>query len=191
MELKLERIQKIANIAKIVCNVLLIMSIVGASIITVSCILFNINFDIDLGGVSIFGLISDNTGMDENLLLATQLQALFECVSAAVIFGFATRYLKNEVNDGTPFTENGSKEVLRLGIITLAAPLAADMLFSIITSIMKAELDYSAEFEIAAGLLLILMSFIFSYGAELENKKSAPDEISNQANEELTNSIEE
>lgn len=99
-----------------------------------------------------------------------------ECVyltSVAIAMGFICRYFKNELNDGTPFTHRGAKELLKTGIIYLAVPLGGLCLSAIIMSIAGvSENLISNESEIASGVAMILISFVFRYGADLINNNA-------------------
>ena len=174
MELKLSRIQKVANIARIVTKVLFVISIVSTVLIIAATVTFKIwgDFEIDLGGITLHGFLENHV---ENLsyqqLLCYNFCGIVQELSAIFIFFFANRYLKNEVKDSTPFTERGSKELLRLGIIISVASLLCDMIVSIIADVMKCSYSTDAKSEVVIGVVLIALSFIFSYGAELEKNR--------------------
>lgn len=173
MELKLNRIQKISNIVRIVCKVLYILSIVGACISIFGYISFEIfgKFNIKLSGVDIYNMIDDFEKMSKTEICMEIISAVAECVVGAVIFGSGERYLKKELADGTPFTEDGSKAILRLGIIAIAVPLIASTIVSAIGEITKTKAYLEPGISVSAGIIMILLSFIFSYGAELEKNK--------------------
>lgn len=169
MENKLNIIQKIAKIAKIVCHVLFIVCLVCAGLTLTSGISAAVigDFELKIGGVSIVGLLMDNTGLSEKEMIGNIFCIFIETVIGSLLFGFAKVYLENELRDGTPFTERGAKEFLRLGILVCAIPIGGNILISIIANITNINNIYDAGDDIVFGLLLILMSFIFSYGAEI------------------------
>lgn len=177
MENKLNIIQKIAKIAKIVCHVLFIVCLVCAGLTLTSGISAAVigDFELKIGDVSIFGLLMDNTGLSEKEMIGNIFCIFIETVIGSLLFGFAKVYLENELKDGTPFTERGAKEFLRLGILVCVIPQGGSILISIITKITDINNTYDAGDDIVVGLILILMSFIFSYGAEIR-KRTEPCE---------------
>lgn len=184
MELKLNRIQKISKIAEIICKVLFILSVVGTCIITVSIILFLIfgNFSVKIGSIDIHNIIDGYDQITKPQLCLIALRGLVESVVSAILFGFAKNYLSSEIIDGTPFTEKGSKEIFRLGVLTIALPLAALFVISVINELLKIESGFEAEIPVTAGIILIIASLIFSYGADLEKNKQKEESDNNSNN---------
>lgn len=91
-----------------------------------------------------------------------------------VVLCFAVAYLKQELADGTPFTASGAKSLLRLGILSIALPLISAALSCLIFGAFDVEVpgDYGNGSAIIVGIVLILSSLVFSYGAELEGAKA-------------------
>lgn len=99
------------------------------------------------------------------------------CAGEAVLAKFAEVYFKNELRAETPFTLAGAKELLRLGILTLAIPtgcaVAGSIIEGILAGFMKAEkaaamdLHFDNEASIVLGMMFILGSLLCRYGAEL------------------------
>lgn len=98
------------------------------------------------------------------------------CAGEAVLAKFAEVYFKNELRAETPFTLAGAKELLRLGILTLAIPtgcaVAGSIIEGIIAGFMKVEqaamdMYFDNEASIVLGMMFILGSLLCRYGAEL------------------------
>lgn len=93
-----------------------------------------------------------------------------------VLFSFALRYFKAEQTDGTPFTKQGAEQIKRLGIRTIILPLVSAILVAVLIAIFDlpkgAVGDWSNFTGIGMGIALILISLIFRYGAELEEKNA-------------------
>lgn len=91
-----------------------------------------------------------------------------------VVLCFAAAYLKQELADGTPFTASGAKSLLRLGILTIALPLISAAVSCVIFGAFDVDIsgDYGNGSAIIVGIVLILSSLVFSYGAELEGAKA-------------------
>ncbi len=80
--------------------------------------------------------------------------------------------LSHELTAGTPFTQDGAKELLRLGILTICIPLGCLILAEIVSGILAGFLncDDLLKLEnggsVALGVMFIFMSLLCEYGAE-------------------------
>ncbi len=93
----------------------------------------------------------------------------------AVAMWFVFRYFKHELVDGTPFTYRGAKELRTLGIIQLAVPFGALFICTLITAVAGVKNTISNEFDIISGIVMILLSYVFAYGADLKKKAEEAD----------------
>lgn len=172
MSKNLSVIQTIAKVTRIVLHVLYVISIVCGSICLAVAIM-------DMG-IPVLKISDANIHISLEGL--TSGADAFECImdaidfaASAVVLGFSVKYLKNELKAGTPFTAEGATELMILGIISAAVPIAADMLKGAATGIYAAimKVDPStlaiSEQHLSSliGLLLIAASFVLKYGAEL------------------------
>ena len=87
-----------------------------------------------------------------------------------VLFLFAWQYLKAEEAAGTPFTVSGADTVKKLGIRIIVLPLVAVIISAVIYGCfgLTPDVDISSGGCVITGGVLILVSLIFRYGAELE-----------------------
>ncbi|MDO5541390.1 MAG: hypothetical protein Q4F83_15205 [Eubacteriales bacterium] len=87
-----------------------------------------------------------------------------------ILFLFAYLYFKAEQADGTPFTYSGADQIKSLGIKTIVMPLIAVIISAVIYSCfgMTDAPDWSNAVSVVLGIVLILASLMFHYGAELE-----------------------
>ena len=92
----------------------------------------------------------------------------------SALFAYALGYLKSEQADGTPFTHRGAKQIRQLGMRYIVLPLVATILIAVVYGVFDIPSnlggDWSNASGITTGIVLILASLIFSYGAELEEK---------------------
>ena len=176
MTRSLKTIQTIAKIGKLVSNIIFVFSIIGAiaCIIAVSAIASVQNLEIE--GQTVVSIV-ESAGMNFVSFIFSCVGAIISCIGSAVISKFAINYFTNELEDGTPFTYAGAKELLRLGIISVAIPVAISTVLGIAFIITKLFWPPLAEealltepFSIGIGIMLIIMSIIFKHGAELEEK---------------------
>lgn len=124
-----------------------------------------------LGSEQMLGLTNTTSFMEMiGALLADFILALTD----GILFLFALRYFKAEQADGTPFTMSGAEQIKRLGIQMLVMPLVAlcigRTVYKIFHVTARTDQGYGASFIL--GIVLILASLVFRYGAELEEKRN-------------------
>lgn len=169
----LQTIQKTFRVFQILTKIAFAFSIVGASICAVGALCAMAWYT----GGQVFGLFGEPvtifaSGEGLNQTLAVLLSDLILLVTEAILLAFAGRYLKTEQTEGTPFTENGSNLIKKLGIHCIWMPIVAIVIASVITVCLGVERsgDVSNLPSVVTGIVLILASLIFRYGAELEEK---------------------
>lgn len=152
---------------------IIILSIVGASLCAVG-VLCTVDW---YSGGQVFGLFGEPvtifaSGDGMNQMLAVMLSDIILLVTDAILLAFAGRYLKTEQAEGTPFTENGANLIRRLGIRCIWMPIVAIVIVSVITVCLGVGRggDISNLPSVVTGIVLILASLIFRYGAELQEQ---------------------
>ena len=176
----LKTIQTLSKIGRVLSKIAFIMSLVGfcgcvAGLIGLG--FGNISF-IKIGGVTLRGLISENSGYSIKSINAALSGWMIVCAGEAVTAKFAEIYFKNELKAGTPFTLDGASELMRLGILTIAVPTGCTVVGSIAegiivgfadiekTASMNIHFDSSAS--IILGVMFIVISLICRYGADIK-----------------------
>ena len=175
----LNTIQKLSKLGRVLSKIAFIFSVIGFC----GCIagLLSLCFDtgslLKLGGVTLHGLIFAEYGYNIKSIGAALSGWLIVCAGEAVLAKFAEQYFKNELRAGTPFTLAGSKELLRLGILTLAIPTGCAVLGSIAEGVIAGflqveraaamDLQFDNEASIALGVMFLLGSLLCRHGAEL------------------------
>lgn len=176
----LQTIQKTFKIFGILSKVAMILSFVGAGAAAVGPLIGIVMYN---GGnvYNIFGekIIRFTKTSELTEMIGVMLADFILALSDGILFLLAMRYFNAEQADGTPFTVNGAERIKRLGIQSLVIPPVAFILSSIVYQIFnitkRSEWGNGATFII--GIVLILVSMIFHYGAELEkNNKGESDE---------------
>lgn len=109
-----------------------------------------------------------------NQMMGILLSELVFALTEGILYLFAYRYFRQEQQDGTPFTHKGAEQIKRLGIRTIVLPLIAVILSAVFYEIFHlqqtAMQDWGNLTGISMGILLILVSLVFRYGADLEEK---------------------
>lgn len=175
----LKTIQKTFRVFQILAKIAFVFSIVGASICVVAALCAMAWYN----GGQVFSLFGQPiAAFAEGTNLRQTYAVLFADVvyltTDAILLAFAGQYFKTEQAEDTPFTENGANSIKKLGIRCIWMPIVAIVIASVITTCLGAESveDVSNLSSVATGLVLILASLIFRYGAELEEKITASGE---------------
>lgn len=167
----LDVIQMLAKIGKIFSNIVQVCCIVGCCICLVGLIGMAVGVVIaKIGGAGLQDIAKVNIGG----VYATMTIGLIMCAGEAVLAKFATGYFKRELAVGTPFSYDGSKELMRLGILTICIPLGTQIVAAITHAIIKVTMgnvgavDLGNGASVALGVTFIIVSVIFRYGAEIQ-----------------------
>ena len=177
-------IQVLSKIGKIFSKISYIFCLVGAvgCVIGIACLPFantGVLGVLKIGGVTIYNLIVDRAGIELDSLYPLMTGAMIVCIGEAITSKFAERYFAHELTEGTPFTLNGAKELLRLGILTICVPLGTLILAQIVSGVIAEFVGCGEAFKlpdsdsVALGVMFIFMSLLCQYGAESreENKE--------------------
>lgn len=186
-------IQKFSKIGKILSKIAFVISVIGfcGCIAGLISVMFGNGGLIKIGGVTLHKLINSDYGYNIKSITATLLGWSIVCAGEAVLAKFAEIYFKNELEAGTPFTADGAKELMRLGVLTLAIPIGSAAVGSIIEEIIAgflqiektvaADMYFDNETSIVLGIMFIIGSLLCRYGAELNCNKqnNASDTVKN------------
>lgn len=157
---------RLIHAAKILCIVGAVLSGVGALFMITSYYGGHI-FDLFGKPVAIF--YPDTNWKQQSVeLLAVSIRMIANCI----LLAFAQDYLKTEQSDGTPFTLAGAEKLKNLGIRCIWIPIAA-IVVAVTVAVWLGEESIGEAgnaFGITTGIVLILASMIFRYGAELEQQ---------------------
>ena len=169
----LETIQKTFHIFEILTKIAFIFCIIGAA----GCALGSLFAVTALAGRQVFSLFGEpvtifSTGAGMRETMAVLLAETVILTTQAILLGFGLQYFKTEQDAGTPFTGNGAQLLERLGIRCIWMPMVAAAIAAVITACFEAErgTELSDLPSVATGIVLILVSVIFRYGAELEQQ---------------------
>jgi len=180
MSKTLNAIQTISKIGKILSKIVFICCIVGAvfCIVGLASLAVGVGELFKVGDVTVYGLIEANAQMSIHTMLAAMVTGAIICAGEAVLAKFAELYFHHELAAGTPFTLEGSKELMRLGILSIAIPVAVSVAAAIAYGILRAVLGDVAELDmtdlsVGLGITFIIMSLLCRYGAEQAEKKEA------------------
>ena len=171
----LNTIQTLSKIAKIICKIVFILCLVGG----IGCLvgIFSLAFipeGFKLGGVTVHSMIENSADVTMGAAYTGMAVGVILCAGEAVLCKFAERYFKNELAAGTPFTFDGAKELMRLGILTVSISIGTTIIAAIVNQIMIHFLDgadkieLSNSFSVGIGIAFIIMSLLCRHGAEIK-----------------------
>lgn len=115
-----------------------------------------------------------------NQMMGVLLSDMVFALADGTLLLLAFRYFKAEQADGTPFTHSGADQIKRLGIRTIVLPLVATILSAVFCELFglsQAMVDRGNLAGVFMGIVLILASLVFRYGAELEAKAVEKEQI--------------
>ena len=180
----LETIQKTFNVFRVIAKVAFNLCIVGASLCAVGALCAAVQS----GGGKIFVVSGEPInvfpqGTDLSAKCVEFLSTAFMLIAWAILMGFTGGYLKSELADGTPFTEKGAEKLKKIGIRFIYIPIIAIAVSEAVALSLgvKVGLVFGNFGSVATGVVLILVSLVFGYGAELEKNgsQSKTDSIEN------------
>ncbi len=167
-------IQKLAKLGKVLSKIVFIFCLVGGIFCAVGIISLQfIPESFKLGGVTIRSMIERDARISLGTGYASMAAGLILCVGEAVLAKQAEGYFKNELAAGTPFTFDGAKELLRLGICAICVPVGSRALAEITVQVMAhymqgvAEIPLGGTVSVGLGVMMIVAGLLCKYGAEL------------------------
>lgn len=171
----LKTIQVFCKIGKILSKIAFIFSIVAAacclSSVGILATLGALDFTFD--GETFSQFFNSTSDVSLNTLIVAMAVAAVFCAGEIVVAKFAEIYFNSELKDGTPFTYKGCKQLLRLGIIAIAVPVACAILNAIIVGVCKATMADVGEVSldgvggIGVGVAILIIALLCKYGADV------------------------
>ena len=167
-------IQKLVRLGKILSKIIFTCCIIGicgcvAGIVSLAAGLETLR----IGSITLGGLVEKSTEMSMGSFYATMAVGIILCAGEAVLSKFALLYFRHELEDGTPFTLEGAREMFRLGVLTVCIPFGSLLLAVITHGVLAqylpdvAELKLDCDGSFSLGVMFILTSLICKYGAEI------------------------
>jgi len=165
MSKNLKTVQTIFKVLGIIWKVVYILCIVGAVASLVGLTLASVfNYFPEIAG-----RIEDESDMTIMQIIGYCLSGVIICIAQIILAKAHRDYFAMEQQVGTPFTEEGAKSFRTLGIMNIVIPVVTMVIVAIISAIFKSR-DVEMYAGLGIGVTMILLSFVFAYGAELENK---------------------
>ena len=176
----LESIQKTFQVFQKLTKVAMILAFVASGMLLVGLVCGVV---ISSAGAAVSGgmetLYELTASASFHEMIGTLLVDFVLTLTDAILLKEAFLYFSAEQEDGTPFTHRGADLLKRLGILLLVLPAVAAILGGIFYGIFDLSKANVAELgngtSVAMGIMLILMSLIIRYGAEVQNQIEGKD----------------
>ena len=182
MDKTLKTIQTVCKVCKIFAEIAFVLLVVLA------CILIAVAVGVAAGNTALIS-VNGSSVIDESLrqlglsveyMTAGCIAGALFLIAQAVVAKFINVYFRHELKAGTPFTFEGAKEMLRLGIIALAVPIGTSIVSAIVLAVMSASSGVadkiSIDFSLGLGLLFLALSPVLKYGAYLAQKAQTAED---------------
>ena len=174
----LNTIQKLSKIAAVICKVLFILCVVGIVCCAVSLVfLAALPEGFVVNGMTVKAYIEANAKASIGTCYTALAVGIILCVGEAVLCKIAERYFRHELEAGTPFTFEGAKELIQLGILTICIPIgsaiASGIVHAVLSRIMTdvSDLNLNNTVSFGMGLAFVFAGLLCRSAAEMIGSK--------------------
>lgn len=171
----LQTIQTLSMIGKVLSKMISIACIVGMAGCAVGVVAVSLGGEVlKFGGMTLHGILEAEGSISIGTVWAAIAVGAILCLGEFFLSRMACRYFENELAAGTPFTVDGAKELLHLGISAIWMPLVTIILAQVARGVIAqcmekvAPFDLSGYGSVALGVALLVASLLCRYGAECE-----------------------
>lgn len=175
----LNTIQTLAKVGKIFSKIIYICCIVGFAGCAVSTLAMLVGAEtLKIGGVTIESFLKTEAGIGEGTIPAAIAVGMILCVGEFFVSRMSYRYFDNELKVGTPFTYEGARKLMQLGISAIWIPIVSSILAEIAQGVIAQfaeteKLSLDGFDSAGTGIMLIIGALLCRYGAEVrENGES-------------------
>ncbi len=170
----LKTIQTLSKIGKIFSKIVSICCLIGVIGCAVGSVAMLIGLKVvKIGGQTLENLLNTEAGVYTGTIWAAIAVGAILCIGEFFVAQKACRYFDHELQAGTPFTADGAKELLQLGISCIWIPIVAFVLAQVAQEVIAhfmanvALISIEGYQHVGLGIVLILVSLLCRYGAEL------------------------
>lgn len=172
----LNSIQTVSQICKVISKIIEVCCTVGCIICGVALVGYAMypHGILKLGGMNVHLLLEKTNGLSDEAIIAYVVLTLVICIAEGIVAKAFYNYFKNELKAGTPFTFEGAKELMRVGILSMVIPMVAligcQIAINIASELSSSNLaiDFDPNLNIGVGVVLIIMSLVCKHGAEVQ-----------------------
>lgn len=173
----LQAIQTLSKIGKFISKIVFICSIIGICGCVVGSVALLIGEDsLKIGGMTLHSILQNEAGISLGTVWSAIFVGMILCIGEIVVAKLACNYFDHELKAGTPFTAEGAKELLLLGVHTIWIPIVAAVLAQVAHNIISVlwgnvePMALESNSCVALGVMFIVTSLLCRYGAELKEE---------------------
>lgn len=170
----LNTIQTLSKIGKVLSKIIYICCIVGLIGCGVGIVAMLVGTEtLKLGGVTLHSVLEAEAAVSTGTVWSAIAAGLILCIGEFFVSRMAYRYFENELNAGTPFTLDGAKDLLHLGISLILIPIVTAVLAQVAQAVIAQfmgnaeKLNFDSFDSVSLGVMFIVVSVLCRYGAEL------------------------
>lgn len=166
-------IQILAKIARIICLIVFIACIVGASISLLGLILIPLCKGTVIYENKTVEVLIAEKGLPLYLAITNCAVGFISCCTGIFLGKYNELFLKEEIELGTPFTRDMVKKMRKVAIVDIIASFALALVcgigIAIVQYVNHAEVEFKYEFMsfVSFGISLLIISLFCEYGAEV------------------------
>lgn len=173
----LDTIQTLSKIGKVLSKIIFIcctIGFIGCAVGIVALLIGEQSFKI--GGVTLHSILQTEAGISEGTIWSAIAAGMILCAGEFAVSRMAYRYFTHELEAGTPFTLDGAKELLHLGISVIWIPIVSVVLAQVAHGVIGQMMENVEPMSldgfssVALGVMFIVMSLLCRHGAELREK---------------------
>lgn len=129
-----------------------------------------------LGGMTQHSILETKANVSIGTVMAAISVGAILCIVEFFVARMAYRYFENELNAGTPFTTEGAKELLHLGISAIWIPIVSGVLAQVAQGVIAQlmqnveKLSLDGIDSVALGAMLIFTSLLCKHGAKCRER---------------------
>ena len=163
----LQRVQKVAKVLHVLSIIAFVCSIVGLCLSVISSIAVIIWAN-DPEVINYFAQMDITYSF--NNVLCSCICGVVQSAAGIAVYYYVKRFYKNELELGTPFNKDISKELKKLGIFRIVLSIVMACVLAIIVACFNSKIDFSNISGIFVGIVYLIVACILNYGAELKVK---------------------
>ena len=175
----LSTIQTLSKIGRVLSKIVFIFCLIGA----IGCAAGILSIKLlpesfQLGSVTIQGLVDLSEEISADAACAALVTGLIMFTGEAVLAKIAERCFRREIEAGTPFSFEWSRQLKRPGICAICIPIASTVAAEIVNEILKqvltdvSDLNLADTTSVGLGIMMIVASLLCKYGAELTQARA-------------------
>lgn len=175
----LQTIQTISKIAKVLSKLVSVCCIVGVCGCAAGAAAMLVGAEtIKLGGVTLHSILQTEAGVSEGTVWAAIAAGVILCSGEYFLARMAQRCFANELAAGTPFTLDGAKELMHLGISAIWIPIVTATLAQVAQGVIGQAVGGAEKLSVDGfggvmpGVMLIFVSLLCRYGAEMGQEEA-------------------